>query len=170
MIKMNIKNTETEKNLIKSLKGEALAHMKYTIYAKLLGESSKSIEKQIEEIAHNEKEHWKVYAKLLLEEDYYDDDRNLVDAIMGEHLECLSLYPEYARIAREEGFDEIAEKFEEIGKIECNHEKQFDLILKSLDMKRELNIWKCSNCGYIHKGNNPPDECPVCNHPKEYFL
>ena len=107
MIKMNIKNTETEKNLIKSLKGEALAHMKYTIYAKLLGKSSKSIEKQIEEIAHNEKEHWKVYAKLLLEEDYYDDDRNLVDAIMGEHLECLSLYPEYARIAREEGFDAV---------------------------------------------------------------
>ena len=167
---MNLKNTETEKNLIKSLQGEALAHMKYTIYANLIGKQSKSMEKQILEIAHNEKEHWKVYAKLLLEDDYYNDKKNLTNAIMGEREECRSLYPDFARIAREEGFDEIANKFEAISEIECNHEKQFNLLLESID--KEANnapMWRCSNCGYIHKGEEPPEECPVCNHPKNYF-
>lgn len=166
---MNLKNTETEKNLIKSLQGEALAHMKYTIYANLIGKKLKSMEKQILEIAHNEKEHWKVYAKLLLQDDYYNDKSNLNDAIMGEHNECSSLYPEFARIAREEGFEEIAEKFEEISKIECNHEKQFELLLKSLSEEKSNEFWRCSNCGYIHKGDYPPEKCPVCDHPKNYF-
>lgn len=166
---MNLKNTETEKNLIKAMQGEALAHMKYTIYASLLGKTTKKTEKQILEIAHNEKEHWKIYAKLLLQDDYYNDKNNLNNAIMGEHNECSSLYPEFARIAREEGFEEIAEKFEEIAKIECNHEKQFELLLKSLDENETNVFWKCSNCGYIHKGDQPPEECPVCKHPKNYF-
>lgn len=166
---MNLKNTQTEKNLITAIQGEALAHMKYTIYAKLIGNTSKSIEKAINEIAHNEKEHWKIYAKLLLEDDYYNDKANLGDAIMGENKECLSLYPEFARIAREEGFEEIAEKFEAIAKIECDHEKQFTMLLDSYTKNETKKEWKCSNCGYIHKGENPPDTCPVCNHPKNYF-
>lgn len=167
---MNLKNTQTEKNLIKALKGEASAYIKYLIYASLLGNKSKFIESQINEIAHNEKEHWKVYAKLLLEDDYYNNEKNLIDAILGEEQECESLYPEFARIAREEGFEEVAEKFEEIAKIECNHRNHFDLILKSLNKDNNNFIWKCSNCGYIHKGSEVPDKCPVCNHPQNYFL
>ena len=167
---MNLKNTRTEKNLIKALQGEALAYMKYIIYASLIGKESKIYEKLINEIAHNEKEHWKVYAKLLLEDEYYNNNRNLADAIMGEHNECTTLYPEFARIAREEGFNEIAEKFEAISEIECRHEKEFDIILKELQTEKNNIFWKCSNCGYIHKGQNIPNECPVCNHPQNYFL
>ena len=166
---MNLKNTQTEKNLIKALQGEALAHMKYTIYAALIGKESKSNETLINEIAHNEKEHWKVYAKLLLEDDYYDNNRNLADAIMGEHNECSSMYPEFARVAREEGFDEIADKFDAIAKIECRHEKEFDIILKELQEGDDAFQLKCSNCGYIHDGDTAPEVCPVCGHPKNYF-
>jgi len=168
---MNIRKTETEKNLIKSLEGEALAYMKYSIYASLLGKESKTIEKRINEIAHNEKEHWKVYAKLLLEDEYYDDERNLMNAIMGEKNECALLYPEFSRIAREEGFDEIADKFEEIGEIECSHRKEFEYLLDSLKNKKNVsNYWKCSNCGYVYRGEAPPNKCPVCEHSVNYFL
>lgn len=166
---MNLKNTQTEKNLIAALQGEALAHMKYMIYASLIGKESKIHEKLINEIAHNEKEHWKVYAKLLLQDEYYNNNRNLADAIMGEHNECSSMYPEFARIAREEGFDEIADKFEAISKIECHHEKEFDIILKESQKEDFTSFWKCSNCGYIHNGAKPPEKCPICDHPKNYF-
>ena len=166
---MNLKNTRTEKNLITALQGEALAYMKYTIYAKLIGKTSKYTEEEINQIAHNEKEHWKVYAKLLLQDDYYNDKANIGDAIMGENKECTSLYPEFARIAREEGFPEIAEKFEEIGKIECRHKQHFETILNLIDNDEPFIAWTCSNCGYIHEGEYPPNVCPVCNHPKNYF-
>ena len=166
---MKLRNTQTERNLIKALQGEALAYMKYIIYASLIGNESKSIEKQINEIAHNEKQHWKIYAKLLLEDDYYDDEENLINAITGEHKECNTLYPEYAKIAREEGFNKIAEKFDAISKIECNHATQFETLLEYYKEEKDTTLWKCSNCGYIHKGNKPPEECPVCNHPANYF-
>lgn len=173
---MNLKNTETEKNLFKALQGEALAHMKYMIYASLIGKTSKDMERQILEIANNEKEHWKIYSKLLLEDDYYNNFINLEDAIEGENKECTLLYNEFGRIAREEGFDEIAESFEAIGNIECFHKKHFDLLLEKygriedLMVSDEPTIWKCSNCGYIYKGVEVPEVCPVCKHPKNYFM
>lgn len=166
---MNLKNSRTEKNLIIAMQGEALAHMKYSIYASLIGKTSKDMEEAVNEIAHNEKEHWKVYAKLLLKDDYYNNKTNLNNAIMGEHQECASLYPEFARIAREEGFEEIAEKFEGIAQIECNHEKEFSMLLDSYEINKTSSEWKCSNCGYIHKGSEPPTQCPICNHPINYF-
>lgn len=167
---MDLKNSETEKNLKKALQGEAEAYIKYMIYAGIVGEKSKSIQKQIEEIAHNEKEHWKVYRKLLLKDDYYDNDSNFMDAIMGENNECVKLYTRFAKIAREEGFDIIADKFEEISKIECNHERQFRSLLELLNEDElEKQVWRCSNCGYIHYDVSPPLVCKVCEHPINYF-
>ena len=170
---MDIKGTYTEKNLKKAMQGEALAYVKYQIYASLLGQTSKDIENKINHIAHNEKEHFKVWAKLLLGDNYYNDEKNLIDAIYGEVKECESLYPEFARVAREEGFEEIAEKFEQVSKIECSHswifEDIFDQIINKVDDDSKTNGFICLNCGYIHKGDVPPEECPVCNHPKQYF-
>lgn len=167
---MKLHGSHTEKNLIKAIQGEAMAHIKYMVYASLIGKTSKQIEKQINEISHNEKEHWKIYAKLLLDDDYYDDKKNFLNAILGESKECHTLYPEFARVARAEGFSEIADKFNEISKIECNHQQMFEDLLSNYEQTNEdVCDWKCDNCGYIYNGVNSPEKCPVCNHPKNYF-
>lgn len=171
---MKLYGSHTEKNLKKALQGEALACVKYQIYASLLGNTSKEIENEINLIAHNEKEHFKVWKKILSSDEYYDDIINLLDAIEGEEAECHEMYPEFARVAREEGFDKIANKFEMIANIECNHSWQFRKIIdeiKGLDTSeyRFENGFVCLNCGYFHIGDFAPDECPVCEHPKNYF-
>lgn len=172
---MNLKGSRTEKNLKKAIHGEALACVKYQIYASLIGSTSKDWEDQIDHIAHNEKEHFKVWAKLLLGDKYYDNQENLFDALSGEIDECTKMYPEFAKIAKEEGFNEIADKFEKISKIECAHSQLFEGFLQDLsDDKHRKSQEKndkfiCLNCGYIHQGNDIPAECPVCNHPKQYF-
>lgn len=171
---MNLRGSHTEENLKKAIQGEALACVKYQIYASLLGKTSKDIEEKINHISHNEKEHLKVWKKILLSDEYYDDEANLLDAISGEETECFSMYPEFARIAREEGFDEIADKFEMVAKIECDHSWQFR---KFKDMVHNLDTTEygfekgfvCLNCGYIHNSVEAPDVCPVCDHPKNYF-
>ncbi len=169
-----LKGTYTEENLKKAMQGEALAFIKYQIYASLLGNISKDLEEKINHIAHNEKEHFKVWAKLLYGEEYYDDKKNLLDAIMGENYECEDMYVEFARIAREEGFQDIANKFDQVAKIECNHSCLFKDFLKfveeSVDKKENEKGFICLNCGYIHNEKSIPDECPVCNHPKKYFV
>ena len=166
---MNLKNTQTEKNLIKALQGEALAHMRYIIYASLIGKTSKSTEKEILEIANNEKQHWKVFAKLLFGEDYYNDIKNLETAISGETNECKNLYRDFANVAQDEGFQEVADKFNMIADIECEHVQDFEFIKDDIIDPLSHSFYKCSNCGYIHRGNEPPEICPVCEHPKEYF-
>lgn len=170
---MSLKGTYTEENLQKALQGEALAFTKYQIYASLLEKKSKSLENKINLIAHNEKEHFKVWAKLLYGDNYYNDESNMIDAIVGEVEECESLYPEFARVAREEGFEEIAEKFEMVANVECNHSWQFEDFLdeiKNIDNGlKNSEGFVCLNCGYIHKKSEAPDECPICAHPKEYF-
>lgn len=172
---MNLKGSHTEKNLKKAMQGEALAYVKYQIYASLIGSVSKDWENQINHIAHNEKEHFKIWAKLLLGDKYYNNQENLLDALFGELDECNEMYPEFARIAREEGFDEIADKFEQIGKIECSHSWLFEGFLQDLNndehykSQEKNNNFICLNCGYIHQGNDIPMECPICNHPKQYF-
>ena len=165
----NFENSQTRKNLETALQGEALAHMRYVIYASLIGKTSKSIEKDILEIANNEKQHWKVFAKLLFGEDYYNDIKNLETAIKGETDECRKLYREFADIARNEGFNNIAEKFDMIADIECKHAQEFDSYRDDLINPSQQTTWACSNCGYIHMGTEPPETCPVCDHPKEYF-
>lgn len=165
--------SKTFQNLYKAMEGEALACMRYTIYASLIGKSSKELEKKILEIAHNEKEHWKVYAKLAFQEGYYDDESNIVSAIVGEVEEAEDLYPQFAKEAEEEGFTEIAEKFREIAKIEARHANEFEDILDAIinqKIEKEEKQWICLNCGHIHVSIEPPEECPVCDHPKNYFM
>lgn len=170
---MNLKGTHTEKNLIKAMEGEALACAKYQIYASLLGNTSKDLEMKVNHIAHNEKEHFKVWAKLLLGDTYYKDNENLMQAIEGELYESENMYPEFARIAREEGFDEIADTFENVSKIEGSHAWMFsdflDRIMLNNRDQRPGSGFVCLNCGYIHLHDEAPEECPVCHHPKQYF-
>lgn len=166
---MNLRGTHTEKNLKKAMQGEALAYVKYQVYASLIGKISKDMEEQINHIAHNEKEHFKIWKKVLLDDDYYNNKMNLMDAILGETTECNEMYPEFARIAREEGFYDIAEKFDQVAKIECNHSSLFQCFLDQLDIDTSINGFICSNCGYISTDENAPETCPVCDHPKEYF-
>lgn len=172
-MKNELRGTYTEENLRKAMQGEALAFIRYQIYASLLGDISKDIEEKINHIAHNEKEHFKVWAKLLYGEEYYDNRKNLLDAIINETDECTEMYPEFSRIAREEGFEEIANKFDQVAGIECNHACLFEDFLKFLeekDVEENEKGFVCLNCGYIHDGKSIPDECPVCNHPKKYFI
>lgn len=170
---MNLHGSYTEENLKKAIQGEALACVKYQIYASLLGNTSKEIEDKINHISHNEKEHFKVWKKILSSDEYYDDIINLLDAIEGEQTECHEMYPEFARVAREEGFVDIANKFEMVANIECDHSQQFREFIneiKGLDVKKESkNGFVCLNCGYFHTGDSALEECPVCNHPKNYF-
>lgn len=168
----NLKGTLTEQNLKKAMQGEALAYTKYQIYASLIGKESKNIENKINHIAHNEKEHFKIWAKLLLEDQYYKNEMNLLDAIIGETHECKDMYPEFAKVAREEGFEDIAKKFDQISLIECNHSLKFEEFLDLVENEKSIerkNKFICLNCGYIHNGEDVPKECPVCYHPKEYF-
>ncbi len=170
---MNYARPKTFQNLEKAIQGEALAYIKYTVYASLIGKTSKELENKISEIAHNEKEHWKIYAKLLLKEEYYNDERNVLDAISGEVMEAEEFYPRFAKEAEEEGFLEVAQKFREIAKIEARHANEFedifDIIHNHIEEKEEKQ-WICLNCGHIHMGIEPPKECPVCEHPKNYFM
>lgn len=169
---IELQGTYTEENLKKAMQGEANAYILYQIYAKLIGNESKDLENKINLISHNEKEHFKIWAKLLLEDDYSNNDLNLVKAIRGEVEECQNLYPEFARVAREEGFEDIAEKFEQVSRIECSHSWDFKQIRNQINdypANYEQKGFKCLNCGYIHNGENAPDVCPVCDHPKSYF-
>lgn len=169
-----LKGSHTETNLKKAILGEALAYIKYQIYASIIGETSKDIEEKINHIAHNEKEHFKIWKKLLLGKGYYDEEENLLDAMMGEITECKEMYPEFSRIAREEGFNEIADKFEQIAKIECHHsqlfEEFFNIIHEKQYEKTDKKGFICLNCGYIHEEKTAPNVCPVCDHPQKYFV
>lgn len=153
--------------------GEAFAYIRYQIYAKKISATSKDLEEKINHIANNEKEHFKIWAKYFYGKDYDSDKFNLLTAISGEMAEAQSLYPEYARIAREEGFNDIADKFEMIAKIEENHSWKFEDFLDFIENGNQDGEQKsgfiCLNCGYIHEGKEVPDKCPVCDHPKEYF-
>lgn len=172
MIK-DLKDTQTEKNLYRAFTGEALAHLKYQFYKSKLSEYSKEYETILDEIIHNEKEHGKIWFKLL-NDGIQDNETNLLDAIHGETFEHTDMYPTFSKIAEEEGFHEIAELFKSVGEIEGTHAETFkmlqiqlkdDLLFKSYSTEK----WKCLNCGYEYTGKNAPTECPVCKHPRKYF-
>lgn len=172
-----IKGTITEENLKTALQGEALAHLKYQFYKSKISDFSKDFENKLDEIVHNEKEHAKIWFKLLHEGQIPDNEDNLLDAMLGEKYEAEEMYPEFARIAREEGFDEIAELFEAVANVESNHEFEFSVLKKAVEDESlifnddNLNThWKCLNCGHIVIGGLAPDVCPVCNHPQKYFV
>lgn len=170
----NLKGTKTEKNLMAAFSGESEARNKYTYYAsKAKKDGYVQIAKIFEETAANEKEHAKIWFKLL-KDGIGATDVNLADAASGENYEWTEMYPTFAKEAREEGFDHIAYLFEEVAKIEKEHEERYRKLLANIEgdlvfSKDNDAIWQCSNCGHIVVGKRAPEVCPVCAHPQAYF-
>ena len=182
----NLKGSETEKNLLKSFAGESQARNRYTFFASVgKKEGYEQIAAIFIETAGNEKEHAEVFFKHLQGGDLeitaaYPAGRiggtteNLLAAAEGELLEWGTLYPDFEETAKEEGFKEIAESFEEIAEVEERHEKRFRKLLENVVngtvFKRDETVpWKCRNCGYVHLGVEPPETCPACKHPRSYY-
>ena len=169
-----IKGTKTEQNLNAAFAGESQARVKYQFYAsKAKKEGYEQIAAIFQETSDNEKEHAKIWYKLL-HDGVADTMTNLKDAAAGENYEYNDMYKKFAEEAREEGFNEIAELFEKVGEIEKHHEERYlklvENIEKGMVFKGDgVTVWKCRNCGYIHIGDSAPEVCPVCNHPQSYF-
>ena len=172
---MELKGSKTEANLRTAFAGESQARNKYTYYAsKAKKEGYVQIAKLFEETAANEKEHAKIWFKLLNGGDVPGTADNLLDAASGENYEWTEMYAEFAKTAKEEGFNRIAYLFEAVGKIEKHHEERYRKLLENvkdgLVFSRDGEcIWQCSNCGHIHIGKKAPAMCPVCAHPQAYF-
>ena len=172
---MNLKGTKTEQNLMTAFAGESQARNKYTYYAsKAKKDGYEQIAAIFEETANNEKEHAKLWFKLLHNNTVPGTVENLIDAANGENYEWTEMYDEFAREAREEGLEDIAILFEGVGKIEKEHEKRYLDLLGNINNSLVFSsdndtIWVCRNCGHIHIGKNAPEVCPVCNHPQSYF-
>lgn len=170
---MDIKGSKTEQNLWAAFAGESQARNKYTFFATAARkEGLEQIAAIFLETADNEKEHAKRILKFLGGLGSTSD--NLKAAAGGEHHEWTGMYPEFAKIAREEGFDAIATFFTEVAKVEAEHEKRYLALLKNLTDKAVFNKpetvkWHCRNCGHVAEGTHPPEACPVCNHPKSFF-
>ena len=171
----DLKGTKTEKNLQEAFAGESMARNKYSYFAsKAKKDGYVQIAAIFEETAANEKEHAKMWYKLLNGGKVSDTEKNLEDAASGENFEWTDMYARMAQEAREEGFDEIAEKFEGVAAIEKEHEERYRKLLKNIRDKMVFSkdgdvIWQCANCGHIVIGKQAPEECPVCNHPQSYF-
>lgn len=171
----DLKGTRTESNLMAAFAGESQARNKYTYYAsKARKDGYQQIADLFLETANNEKEHAKIWFKLLHGGAIPSTEANLPDAANGENFEWTDMYPRMAKEAREEGFDHIAYLFEEVAKIEKEHENRFKALLKNIEDKKVFSkdgdvIWQCSNCGHIVIGKYAPEVCPVCSHPQSYF-
>jgi rubrerythrin len=172
---MELKGSKTEKNLWEAFAGESQARNKYTYFAsKAKKEGYEQIAALFLETAENEKEHAKIWFKLLCGGDIPSTAENLTAAAAGENAEWTDMYPRMAAEAREEGFDKIAYLFEAVGKIEQEHEERYKKLLENVEDKLVFSkdgdaIWKCRNCGHIVVGKDAPEICPVCNHPQSFF-
>ena len=172
---MELKGSKTEKNLMEAFAGESQARNKYTYYAsKAKKEGYEQIADLFLETADNEKEHAKLWFKLLHDNDVPSTIENLKDAASGENFEWTNMYERMDKEAREEGFERIAFLFEEVAKIEKEHEARYLKLLENVEnglvfSKDGEKIWKCRNCGHIVIGKSAPEICPVCAHPKAYF-
>ncbi|NLD87685.1 MAG: rubrerythrin family protein, partial [Clostridiales bacterium] len=170
----DIKGTKTEANLKTAFAGESEARNKYTYYAsKAKKDGYNQISAIFEETAGNEKEHAELWFKLLHDGKVPVTVDNLKDAAAGENYEWTKMYAEFAKVAKEEGFDEIAALFEGVAKIEKEHEKRYLKLLANIEngivfSRDEDVIWHCSNCGHILIGKKAPDVCPVCDHSQAY--
>ncbi|MGD9560570.1 MAG: rubrerythrin [Oscillospiraceae bacterium] len=170
-----LKGSKTEKNLQEAFAGESQARNKYAFYAsKARRDGFEQIADLFEETARNEKEHAKIWFKLLHDGDIPSTADNLRDAAAGENYEWTDMYDTFAKEAREEGFTKIAFLFEKVGAIEKEHEARYlkllDNVEKGLCFSRDGEaFWQCANCGHIVIGKCPPEICPVCAHPKAYF-
>ncbi len=172
---MELKGSKTEQNLMTAFAGESQARNKYTFFA---SQAKKDGYEQIaaifQETADNEKEHAKLWFKLLNGGVIGSTEENLKAAAAGENYEWTDMYAEFAKTAKEEGFARIAYLFEEVGKIEKEHEERYLKLLENVKEGKvfeagEVKIWKCRNCGHIVVGTSAPEVCPVCNHPKAFF-
>jgi rubrerythrin len=186
---MKLKESETAKNLLKSFAGESQARNRYTYFASVAKkEGFEQISAIFLETAENEKEHAKIFFKFLneLQGEALEitasypagkigtTKENLLASANGEKEEWSELYLEFEKIARKEGFKEIANAFKEIGEVEEKHEKRYRKLLKNIlenkvFKKDKVVKWKCRNCGYVHEGKEAPDTCPACQHPKSYY-
>ena len=169
-----LKGTKTEQNLLSAFAGESMARNKYSYYAsKAKKEGFVQIANIFEETASNEKEHAKMWFKLL-HDGVPSTAENLLDAANGENYEWTDMYATFAKEAREEGFDEIANKFELVAAVEREHEERYRKLLANVEGKLVFSregdaIWQCLNCGHIMVGKDAPEICPVCDHPQSYF-
>ncbi|MFC1616983.1 rubrerythrin [Candidatus Margulisiibacteriota bacterium] len=170
---MELKGSQTEKNLMEAFAGESKARNKYTYWAKAARkEGYVQIANIFEETAANEKEHAKIEFKYL--NGIGNTLENLKAAADGENYEHTQMYPDFAKTAREEGFHKIADSFEEIAKAEIAHEKRYLKLMENIKngdvFKKEIvTEWKCNNCGYVYRGKGAPDKCPACQHPQAHF-
>lgn len=170
----NLKGTKTEANLMTAFAGESQARNKYTYYAsKAKKDGYVQIAALFEETANNEKEHAKIWFKLL-HDGMPSTVENLKDAAEGENYEWTDMYAGFAKTAREEGFEEIAKLFEGVAAIEKEHEERYRKLLENIEGDLVFSkdgdvIWECRNCGHIVVGKRAPDVCPVCAHPQSYF-
>jgi len=168
-----LQGTQTEKNLWEAFAGESQARNKYNYFAsKARKDGFEQFAAIFEETANNEKEHAKIWFKLL--NGINSTEENLEAAAAGENYEWTDMYAGFAKTAREEGFDEIAELFEEVAKIEKEHEERFKKLLANFRANKVFVkdgevIWECRNCGHRVKGTEAPEVCPVCAHPRSYF-
>jgi len=182
----NLKGTETEKNLLKSFAGESQARMRYDYFSKQAKKDGlEQISAIFAETALNEKEHAKRFFKFLeggtveITASYPAGKigttlENLEAAAAGENEEWTELYPGFAKVAEEEGFDEIATAFKMIATVEKGHEERYRKLYDNLESGKVFKhggkiIWKCLNCGYLHEGDSAPERCPACLHPQAYF-
>ena len=181
-----LKGSKTEKNLLKAFAGESQARNRYTFFASVARkEGYVQIQRIFEETAANEKEHAEIFFKYLNGGDVEilaaypagkigDTTENLLAAAEGELMEWGTLYPDFSKVAKEEGFDDVAESFTEIGEVEEEHEKRYRKLRANIKngtvFKREGEVkWHCLNCGYIHHGKEAPELCPACKHAREYY-
>ena len=173
---MDLKGSKTEKNLLEAFKGESMATNKYTYFAsRAKKDGYVQMSKIFENTAANEREHAKLWYKALNGGNISDTEKNLQECIEGENFEHTSMYPEFARVAREEGFKEIAELFEGVAKIEAHHEARYKKLLDNIKnnkvfSKETKQSWECANCGCIVEGEKSPEICPVCAHPQSFFF
>ena len=172
---MELKGSKTEANLLAAFAGESQAYTKYGYYAsKAKKDGFVQIGDLFEETARNEKEHAKIWFKLLHDGAMPGTEQNLTDAAAGENYEWTDMYAGFAETARAEGFDHIAFLFESVAKIEREHEERYRRLLANIEdgivFSREGDmVWQCSNCGHIVVGQKAPEVCPVCAHPQSYF-
>lgn len=169
------KGSKTEANLREAFAGESQVRNKYTFYAsKAREEGYMQMADIFEETAANEKEHAKLWFKLLNGGELKDTLSNLADAAAGENYEWTDMYEDFAKTAEKEGFLELAEKFRLVGAIEKHHEERYRALLKNVTTaqvfeKSTVKVWECRNCGHIIVGEKAPEVCPTCAHPQSYY-
>ncbi len=172
---MELKGSRTEANLMAAYAGESQARTKYNLYAAMARkEGYEQIAAIFDETAANEKEHAKLWLRYLRDGDLGGTSRNLQDAAGGENFEWTEMYKEFAEVADQEGFREIAAVMRLVAEVEKAHEQRYRKLISNLEQDIVFQcgdeiVWLCRNCGYLHTGKQAPEQCPVCRHPRSFF-